>query len=137
MMPPRRWILAIPAALLRADERGELTEWFGELAARLADGNPGDFLRAFARDMPRREELDRNVHALVRAFEVSSSLNLLRMETGRDGGRVEVDWYLELRSLMPSVPNQQRRRTLQFRIERFRKSWRALALDAVDFFAPP
>lgn len=134
-----RWgtLLLALAGRLSADDRTEIFEWIGEVAARLSEDNPAGFMRAFDKRMAGRERLEGNVYALIQTAEVSSSVNLVAVNASGAQTAVELDWFLELRPRAASSPTSRRRRVLRMKLERRNKGWVIVEMDDPDFFAPP
>ena len=91
----RRVLLAALAAFAAsADERTEILEVIEPLPAALSESRGDDFMSAFADDMPGHADLRSHISALIAFAEVTSSIELLRVENGR----AELDWYMEIRA---------------------------------------
>ncbi|MBL8220074.1 MAG: hypothetical protein JNL62_12640 [Bryobacterales bacterium] len=115
-MTRRGLLLLIPLGL-GADERQEVVDWLGQWVQRLTEENASEFLRALETDL--RERLDRGVWALVRNYEVVSSIQVLAV----DGGVVELDWYLALRGRAANVATVERRERVKLTLRRVKKGW--------------
>lgn len=134
----RRDLLAMLAQVaMPLDERATLTEWFGDLAARLSQEDSAGFLRAFRKDMPGRTRLEVNVVVLLKGYAVSSTVDVREIVEEGERRNVRLDWRLAMRPKEGSVVAATRRKIVEFRLERDRKGWRVLSLDDPDFFAPP
>src|SRR5882757_4786179 len=90
----RRCLLLGWAAAGAAIAQDGILEVFEPLASALSTGDVEGFLKPFDRQMPGLSKLRENVSALVARFDVTSSIELIRS----DSGTVDLDWYLELRS---------------------------------------
>lgn len=133
----RSLILAFAQLPRPLDERGELTVWFGDLAAHLTQDSPGEFLAAFDRAMPRRSELEAGVHALLKVNAVASIADLREIKGEGEERKVSVDWILTLHPRQDGAPVSRRRRVLQFQLRRRKKKgWVAAGIDEPSFFAP-
>jgi hypothetical protein len=76
------------------------------------------------------------VAALVNQAEVSSSIEPLRDE-GSDARRsVDLDWYLEVRSLLQDGPILRRREVVHCELQRKNKRWKIVSLAPMQLFAP-
>jgi hypothetical protein len=123
------------AAGLWADERQEFTDWLGRWVAHLSEENPSDFLRAFDRQMPGRGELERNIFALLRGWEVSSSVEIQRFDG--QAGEAQLDWFLQLNPRAPAGATERRRESVRLRIVKQKKGWRILELAPLGFLRLP
>jgi hypothetical protein len=120
--------LLLPSFILSADERTDAMDAISPLAAALADGDAGAFLSRFPEDSPNRGRLSDNIRALLAQADLTSSVQLVRLESGR----AELDWYLEIRGRARQAVLERRRGLV---IVRFRN--RALfSIEPVDFFKP-
>jgi len=129
-MLSRRLLLCFPAAAAAiADERTEILEIVEPLASALSAGRAGDFMAAFADDMPDRSRLRDHIAALVAFGEMTSSVALVRV----DAGRAELDWYLEIRARATGMVVDRRREKVTVRVS----SGKITELKPVDFFRLP
>ena len=127
-MTRRGLLLLIPLGL-GADERQEVVDWLGQWVQRLTEENASEFLRAFEKDL--RERLDRAVWALVRNYEVVSSIQVLSV----DGSAVELDWYLALKGRSANAATLERRERVKLKLGRARKGWQVERMEPESFFA--
>ncbi len=120
---------------LWADAHDDIIELFANVANALSTVNPAKFMDAFDKNMPDYDKLKSEVAALVNQTEVTSSVEPLKDE-GDDAKRsVELDWYLEIRSLLPDGPVTHRREVIRCELKRDGKRWRIVSLKPVEFFA--
>ncbi len=127
-------LLALP--LLFADAQADVTDVVASMAAALTAVNVPAFMDAIDRDMPGYDTLRDQVTALVNQAEVTSSIEPIRNE-GDDSHRVlELDWYLEVRSLQQDGPIVRRREVIQCELRKERKKWKVVSLKPREFFAP-
>jgi hypothetical protein len=130
----RRGLLSALAAILAAirlaaDERTEILEVVEPLAAALSASRGDDFMSVFAEDMPDRSQLRDHIAALIAFAEVTSSIEVARI----DAGRAELDWYMEIRARATGSVVERRRGKVSVRV----KSNKILELKPVDFFRLP
>ena len=97
----------------RADERTEILEILEPLPAALSESRGEDFMAAFADDMPDRADLRNRIAALIAFAEVTSSIELTRVENGR----AELDWYMEIRARATASVVERRRQKVTIRVE--------------------
>jgi len=126
-MTRRCLLLGWPAATAAIAE-DNILEVFEPLASALSTGDVEGFLKQFDRQMPGLGRLRENVSALMARFDITSSIELIRS----DSGRVELDWYLELRGKEGAGVAERRRQTITATVEK--KRIRSMA--PLDFFAP-
>ncbi len=91
------------------DDRGDIIDVFTRLAGALSEENPAAFLAQFDPAMAGYGTLESDVRALVRQFEIASSIELLSFQGEGSRRTVEVDWFLELRPRQPATSLERRR----------------------------
>jgi len=128
-------ISILACVALTADTHDDIIDLFASMAAALSEINVPQFMAAFDKDMPDYDKLKSAVTGLVNQAEVSSSVEPLRDE-GDDASRtVELDWYLEIRSLVPDGPLVRRREVVHCQLRKEKKRWKIVALKPIEFFA--
>jgi len=120
-----------------AEEPSKLLDLFTRMAAALSAGSPAEFLAPFDRSMPDYRKLRTEIFALLDQAEVASSVELVQEQGNEQRRWVELDWILEIRSLLPVGPWERRRQILKASLARRGKSWKVISLDPLSFFAPP
>ncbi len=121
---------------LTADTHDDVVDLFASMAAGLSGTNVPQFMDAFAKDMPDYEIIKTNVTALVNQAEIASAVEPLKDEGDEAKRTVELDWYLEIRSLLNAGPIVHRREVVHCELRRDKKRWKIVALKPVEFFAP-
>jgi len=129
--------LCRPGAAGAADAHQEVFDLFTEMASALSEGNALAFLKPIDRAMPDYQKLQDNVGALVAQNDLASSIEVLKEQGNEKRREVELDWFLEIRSHEIHGPYERRRQIVKCRLERDKKKWKIVALEPVDFFAPP
>ena len=106
------------------------------MTAALTEVNVAEFMDAFDKNMPGYDDLQNRVTALVNQAEVTSSVEPIR-EAGDDTNRtIDLDWFLEVRSLINDGPIVQRREVIHCELRKEKKKWKIVSLKPLDFFAP-
>ncbi len=134
-MRRREWILLPAVSLLRGDEQQQLTDWLGELAARLSEDDPEDFLHAFDKEL--RGRIESNVRGMLQGWEVASTVDILSIAGEGDRRTLELDWFLRLKPRSLVGATTERRKPLNMVLRRAGKAWRVVDLTPIDFFSPP
>jgi hypothetical protein len=103
--------------------------------------NVSKFMSAFSKDMPDYDTLEKNVTALVNNADVSSSIQPLTEDGDDQMYKIDLDWLLEIRSLMPDGALVRRREVVhcELRKDETRKNkqrWKIVAIKPIEFFAP-
>ena len=123
-------------AQVRADSSSDVINLVGSLAAALTEVNVSEFMDAFDKDMPGYDDLKNQVTALVNQAEVTSSVEPIQ-EGGDDSRRtIDLDWFLEVRSLINDGSIVQRRQVVHCELRKENKKWKIVSLKPLDFFAP-
>lgn len=125
------------AGTLAGETRAQLVDLFASMAAALAEPNVPEFLAAFDPSTPGLGELKTEVNALVEDAEVSSSVEIIS-DSGDDRNHsVELDWFLEIKSEAVGANLERRRQLVRCKLERHGEHWKIVALEPIQFFAPP
>ena len=129
------FVVAMALPLL-ADAHADVVNLVANLASALTEVNVPAFMDEFDKDMPGYAALRDQVTGLVNQAEVTSSIESVRDE-GDDAHRsVDLDWYLEVRSLRQAGQIVRRREVVRCELRKESKKWKIVALKPADFFAP-
>jgi hypothetical protein len=119
-----------------SDAHADVVDLVASMAAALSAVNVPEFMNAFDKNMTDYEALKGSVTALVNQAEVTSSIEPIQDE-GDDAKRmVDLDWYLEVRSLLQDGPIVRRREVVHCELRKEKKKWKIVALTPPSFFAP-
>jgi hypothetical protein len=127
---------AAALACLYADVQSDVTDLFASMAAALVEVNVPKFMDGFDKNMPDYEQLKTQIEALTNQAEVSSSIEPLKNEGDDKKRSVDLDWFLEVRSLLQDGPIVRRREVIHCELMRERKSWKIVSFKPLEFFAP-
>ena len=145
-------LLCLAGAFAFADPHDDVMEVLSKMAAALTDAssdgarnagpNIAEFMSAVSKDMPDRDTLQNNITGLMNNAEVSASILPLMESEADHTYKIDLDWFLEIRSLEQDGPVVRRREVIhcELRQEDLHKKtahWRVVALKPLDFFAPP
>ena len=125
----------VALGILAADTHADVVDLFASMAAALSEINPPQFMSAFDKDMPDYEKLKAEVAALVKQADISSSVEPLKDEGDETKRNVDLDWYLEIRSLAPDGPLVRRRDVIHCELRKDKKRWKIVSLKPIEFFA--
>ena len=130
-------VLLAALAMLHADTHADVLDLFLSMAAALTDVNVPGFMSAFDREMPGYDKLKTEIDGLTLQNEISSSVEPIK-DDGDDSKRlVEMDWYLQVRSLQQNGPITTRREVIHCELRKQGKRWKIVSLQPLEFFAPP
>jgi hypothetical protein len=121
---------------LHADSSAEVINLVGSMTAALTEVDVPAFMEAFDKDMPGYADLKNQVTALVSQAEVTSSVEPVQEGGDDDKRTIDLDWYLEVRSLVNDGPIIQRRQVIHCELRREKKKWKIVSLKPLEFFAP-
>jgi len=129
-------LLCVAASCLLADTHADVVDVFASMAAALTDANASGFMKPMDKDAQDYDTLRKNVAALITSTEISSSVEVVK-DDGDDAKRtVDLDWYLQIRSLLQDGPVTNRRQIIRCELQREGKRWKVVSLKPIDFFAP-
>ena len=122
-----------PATLDKANE------FAADLAADLSSDRADQFLRHFSKEMSGYGSLEDNVEAMLRASDVSTSLEIREFKATAKGFTATIDWYLEMKRRQgdSQLETQRRRELITVEVEKQGRRWRITKLDPASFFQPP
>jgi hypothetical protein len=129
-------LVAFAVALLYGDAHEEAIKLIGSVAAALSTVNVPAFMDAFDKNMPDYGKLQADVAALVNQADVGSSIEPIADEGDDVHRTMDLDWYLEVRSLVQDGPIVHRRQVIHCELRKEKKKWKIIALKPLDFFAP-
>ena len=121
---------------LQAGTHEDVTEVFASTAAALAAVNVPQFMDAFDKDMSDYGKLKTSVTALVNQTEVTSAVELIKDEGDETRRTVDLDWYIQVRSLLADGPIATRREVIHCELRKEKKRWKIVSLKPIEFFAP-
>jgi hypothetical protein len=132
----RGLLLAVTSWVLRADDAQDVWDLFTEIAAALSDSKPAEFMKAFARGMPGYETLHTNVEALLAAYELHSSIELLKEDGDSAARTVELDWFLQVVEKQDTAGVTRRREQVRCQLVKQKKKWLITAFEPLSLFKP-
>jgi hypothetical protein len=129
-------IASLALASARGDAHSDVIALFGSLAAALTDWNVPAFMDGFDKDLPGYDNLKTQVTALVNQADVTSAIVPIK-EDGDDAKyRIDLDWFLQVRSLLDNGPIVERRQVIHCQLRKEKKKWKIVSLEPIEFFAP-
>jgi len=128
--------LLIACAALWADAHSEVLDLLGTTASALADFNVPKFMDSFDKEMPGYDKLKESVTALTNQAEVTSAIEPVKDDGDEAKRSVDLDWYMQVRSLVPDGPIATRRQIVHCELRRDGKRWKITSIAPLDFFAP-
>lgn len=124
-------------ASLIAATHDEIVEMITNLANALSTVNAPKFMDAIDKSLPDYDKLKNDVAALMNQTEITSSVEIIKEEGDDTKRSVDLDWYLEIRTLTPDGPIERRRELIHCELLRKdKKHWKIVSLKPLNFFAP-
>jgi len=122
---------------LIADTHDEIVDVITNMANALSTVNTPKFMDAIDKSLPDYDKLKDNITALMNQTEITSSVEIIKEEGDDTKRSVDLDWYLEIRSLTPDGPIERRREIVHCELQRKdKKHWKIVSLTPPNFFAP-
>ncbi len=130
-------LVCLTLSSLIAGTHDEIVDVVSNLANALSTVNAAKFMDAIDKSMPDYDKLKSDVAALMNQAEVTSSIEMLQEDGDEARRTVDLDWYLEVRSLSPDGPVVRRREIIHCELLRKdKKHWKVASLKPLNFFAP-
>lgn len=139
-------LAVIVTAMAHADAHDDVIQAITKMAAALTgetqdgdasrSGNVPEFMSAFSKEFPEYDTLKQMVTALVNSAEVSSSIEPQTEEPGKQTYKIDLDWVLQIRSLVQDGPMVRRREVVHCELRKENKHWKIVSLKPLGFFAP-
>ena len=126
----------IVVACLFADTHADIIDVFTAMAAALSDTNVPEFMGAFDKNMPGYGKLKTDVTALMTQADISSSIEPIKDEGDDAAHKMDLDWFLQVRSLSQAGPMVTRREIIHCELRKQGKHWKIVSLQPMEFFAP-
>jgi hypothetical protein len=120
----------------RGDAHSDVIGLVGSLAAALTEVNVPAFMDGFDKDMPGYGDLHNQIAALVNQADVTSSIEPLNEHGDNAQYSIDLDWFLQVRSLLDNGPLVERREVIHCELRKQKKKWKIVSLKPLDFFAP-
>ena len=123
------------AVTLLAEPPADVLEFFRVTADALANDDAGAFMDQFDRNIPEYAILRTEIDGLMAAYDVGSTIEVVKDEGDAQQRSLELDWLLVTTAKAANhSEGTSRRRIVKCRIERRGKQWKITALEPVDLF---
>ena len=129
-------LVACLSCLVQASAHDDVLEVVSSMANGLTTVNISLFMAAFDKEMPGYDTLQSDVTALTNHAEVTSSIEPIEDKGDESNYAVDLDWYLQVRSLLPDGPIVTRRQLIHCEFRKEKKHWKIVSIKPLDFFAP-
>jgi hypothetical protein len=128
-------LVIVVVTCLFADTHADIIDVFAAMAAALSDTNVPEFMGAFDKDMPGYGKLKTDVTALMTQADISSSIEPIKDEGDDNARKMDLDWFLQVRSLSQAGPIVTRREIIHAELRKQGKHWKIVSLQPMEFFA--
>jgi hypothetical protein len=133
---PSALLTIVAVACLLADAHSDVIDVFTAMAAALSDENVPEFMNAFDKDMPGYGKLRTDVTALMYQAYISTSIEPIKEEGDDTTRKLDLDWFLQVRSPLQAGPIVHRREIIHCELRKQGKHWKIVSLQPLEFFAP-
>jgi hypothetical protein len=133
----RSALFLLAAGAVHADPHDDVIEVFATMANALTTANPVEFMRPIDPQMEGYGQLKTDVAALVNQADITSSIEPLQDAGNATTWMIDLDWLLEVRSLVQDGPVVRRREIVHCLLEKTKGRWKIVAMKPLEFFAPP
>lgn len=127
--------LLLCLALAQAAEETPLSGLAG-LAQKLSQSDAYGSLDYFDNHMKGYDAIERNIGALTEQAEVSCSIDIITDEVSGEIHKLDVDWFLQLKSQTDASLLELRRERVQVEMRQVKGRWKITALSPAKIFDP-
>lgn len=117
-----------------------------QLASALSQNDSVSALAVFDPKMPNYRTIEANISALVSQADILCAIDVLEDKDENDGKNVtpdgktglemKVDWYIQLKSQVPSGPLERRRENVTLQMKIIGGKWKITGLSSLTILAP-
>ena len=131
-----RWVaLLLFTSHAFAEPPGDVRNFFRTAAEALVNDDASEFLGKFDRSLPQYATLRSEIEGLLAAYDVGSSIEVVKDEGDNRKRTLELDWLLvTVEKTANHGSGLSRRQIVKCRIERRGKQWKITGFEPVEFF---
>jgi ketosteroid isomerase-like protein len=107
-----------------------------DLASNLNEKDQTDAVGAFDSGMKQYAEIDNDIDALVNQTDVLCAIDIVADHQTGDTHKLDLDWYLDLKSRTDGGPSAQRRERVQATLRQIRGKWKIIAIEPLSILSP-
>ncbi len=123
------------ASLAFAEPPVDVRDFLRTAAEALVNDDASEFMGKFDRNLPEYATLRSEIEGLLAAYDVGSSIEVVKDEGDNQKRTLELDWLLVTTEKAANHSNGiSRRQIVKCRIERRGKQWKITGFEPVGFF---
>jgi hypothetical protein len=107
-----------------------------KLASSLSQNDSAGALAAFDSHMKDYGTIQGDIEALVAQSEVLCAIDIVEDQQSADGRRLDVDWYMQLKSLASQGPTERRRERVAVEMKQIKGKWKITSVSPLTILAP-
>jgi hypothetical protein len=124
-----------PVSILAPPDR-TVFERVATLASDLSANDGGGAAAIFDSEMKGYGEIAANIDALTAQADILCAIDVIVDHEANGVHKLDVDWYMELKSRAADAPAERRRERVQLQLEKIRGRWKINALAPLNILAP-
>ena len=102
------------------------------LASALSAGDPVSAMSLFDRGMADYQTIESDIVAITSQDDVVCAIDIVEDKEGK----LDTDWYMELRSKSGGAQSERRRERVQLELKQIKGKWKITAMKPVSILAP-
>lgn len=127
-------LLLCSIALLAADETPFAS--IANLATAFSENDPDGALRYFDSQMKDYGTIEADIEALSAQTDVSCAIDIVTDEESNGIHKLDLDWYMELKSQGDDPQLERRRQRVQVEMRQSKGRWKITAISPLSIFDP-
>jgi hypothetical protein len=126
--------LFVGIALLAADETPLAS--LAKLATALSENDPDSAISYFDSQMKGYSTIDANVDALTAQTDISCAIDIVTDEESNGVHKLDLDWFLELKSQGDDKQLERRRERVQVEMRQIKGRWKIISMSPQSILDP-
>jgi hypothetical protein len=124
----------LAAALLAADQTPFSA--LAKLAASLSENDPDGALEIFDAQMKDYGEIEQNIDSITSQADISCDIEILADTEAGGVHKLDVDWFLQLKSQTDDSLLERRRERVQIEMRQIKGRWKIVSMSPVTILDP-
>jgi hypothetical protein len=106
------------------------------LASALSESDSDSALEVFDSQMKSYGEIERNIEAMTAQTDVSCSIDIVTDVEENGVHKLDLDWYMQLKSLNDDAQLERRRERVQVEMRQIKGKWKITSLTPLSILDP-
>jgi hypothetical protein len=128
--------LSLTVGLAAAAGMVAQNEPLATLASGLSQNDAVAAMSAFDGSAKERAAIESDIEALVAQAEILCALDVVEEKGAGDVRSLDVDWYMQLKSVASQGPTERRRERVQIEVSKIKGKWKITSLSPRSILAP-